>query len=74
MGSPKEVFLVVQQGGSSREMYLHTFDTLEQADKYRANAWEKGAYRTSEVFEVPVGIETYMEEIQDIISAAVGMV
>jgi hypothetical protein len=74
MGSPKEVFLVVQQGGSSREMYLHAFDTLEQADKYRADAYENGAYQTSEVFEVPVGIETYMEEIQDIIAAAVEMV
>jgi hypothetical protein len=74
MIDPAEVFLVIQQGGASTEMYVHTFDTLEQADAYRTKAYENGAYRTSEPLEVPVGIETYMEAIRDIASAAASLV
>jgi hypothetical protein len=69
-----KVFLVIQQGGASTEMYAHTFDTREQADEYRAKAYENGAYRTSEPLEVPVEIETYMQAIHEIASAAARLV
>jgi hypothetical protein len=74
MSTPQEVILVVQQGGSTREMYIHTFDTLGQANKFRKSAWDKGAYSTSEPLTVPVGIEDYIVEIQSIISAALDLV
>jgi hypothetical protein len=74
MSDPTEVHLVIQQGGASTEMYVPAFDTRQQAEDYRTNAYEKGAYRTSEPLEVPVGIETYMEALHDIASAAASLV
>jgi hypothetical protein len=74
MSRLQEVILVVQQGGSTREMYLHTFDTPEQADKFRESAWKKGSYSTSEPLAVPAGIEDYIGEIQNILSAALDLI
>ena len=74
MSTPQEVILVVQQGGSTKEMYVHTFDTLEHADKFRKSARDKGGYSTSKPLTVPVGIEDYIEEIQNIISATLDLV
>lgn len=49
----KSAFLVIQEGGSSMEMYAHGHDTLEDADADRFSCRDNGSYRTSEVIEVP---------------------
>lgn len=46
-------FLVIQEGGTSDELYAHGFDTRAAARRYRRNCETDGAYRTSEVLEVP---------------------
>jgi len=47
-----KVFLVVQQGGSTSEMYVQAFNTERQAKKYRKSA-DRATYATSEPIEVP---------------------
>lgn len=47
------VYVLVQEGGSSTEMYLHNHDTAAEADADRQQCWDDGAYRTSAVVEVP---------------------
>ena len=49
---PRNIFLVVQEGGSSTEMYVHTHDTKRQARADRRSC-AKAAYRTSEPIKVP---------------------
>jgi hypothetical protein len=49
----KSAFLVIQEGGSSMEMYAHGHDTLEDAEADRFSCRDGGSYRTSEVIEVP---------------------
>lgn len=39
-------FLVVQEGGSSSEMYVHGFDTGNEAESYRAEAANRASGRT----------------------------
>jgi hypothetical protein len=42
----KECYLVVQEGGSSTEIYFQVFETPEDADQYR-DSCEQAAYLTS---------------------------
>lgn len=45
-------FAVIQQGGSSEELYLHISNTEEDAEAFRRSC-EDAAYATSCVVEVP---------------------
>jgi hypothetical protein len=47
------VFCLVQEGGSSEELYLHSWDSLQEAEQDREDCASNGAYRTGEVVEVP---------------------
>jgi hypothetical protein len=49
----KRIYLVVQEGGSSTEIYLHTHDTLKESNADRKDCSKNGAYRTSVPVEVP---------------------
>ncbi len=68
----KDILLVLQQGGSSREVYLHTFDTKKQADDYRDEC-EKASYATSEPVSIPVDLEQHRDKIDEIIQAALSL-
>lgn len=57
---PNTVYAVVQEGGSSVEIYLHTFDNRTDAVKGRAECAD-GAYRTSEVVPVPRALADHPE-------------
>ena len=46
------VYALIQEGGSSGELYLHVHDTLEEAEADRQRCAE-GAYRTTEPKEMP---------------------
>lgn len=64
----KEVFLVVQQGGTSRELYFNTYDQLSDAEDFRASAAES-SYNTTPPIKVPAGIEAYLAHIETITDA-----
>lgn len=46
-------FCVVQEGGSSTELYLHVSCFAGDAEAFRKSCANEGAYRTSEVIEAP---------------------
>ncbi|WP_342051281.1 MULTISPECIES: hypothetical protein [unclassified Cupriavidus] len=50
---PQSHFVVIQEGGASTELYVHSLDTAADADDYRADCTRDGAYRTSPWIEVP---------------------
>lgn len=62
------VYLVVQQGGASREFYLHTFDDLPEAHAYRRSA-ERASYATSEPIQIPARLERDLAAVEAIVAA-----
>lgn len=48
-------YALIQEGGSSAELYLHVWDTLEDAEQDRLECAE-ASYRTTEPVEVPGGM------------------
>ena len=51
------VYLVIQEGGSSSELYIHTYDARKDAEAGRSSCEEGGAYRTSkDIIEVPASL------------------
>lgn len=53
---PSFAFLVIQEGGTSSELYVHGFDTLSDAQAFRLSCANKGAYRTSDAVKIPLDI------------------
>ncbi len=47
------VYCYIQEGGSSRELYFHSFDTQAGAEGGKESAEESGAYSCSPIFTVP---------------------
>lgn len=46
-------FAVVQEGGSSSELYISSWPSREEAEAFRVDCATDGAYRTSPVVEIP---------------------
>lgn len=46
-------FVVIQEGGSSNELYVHALDSQSDADAYRKSCRDEGSYRTAATVEVP---------------------
>lgn len=57
----KKLFIVVQEGGSSSEYYIHAHDTLNEANKDRKGCAE-ASYRTSKPIEVPTALAKVLLE------------
>jgi len=51
----KKLYLIIQQGGFSREMYVHVHSSLKEA-KADIRSCGKAAYNTSEPIEIPEGL------------------
>jgi hypothetical protein len=53
--APREsnVFVLIQEGGTSLELYVHAHGSRGEADEDRLSCENDGAYRTSEILEVP---------------------
>lgn len=47
-----KAYAVIQEGGSSTELYLHAHDSKEAAEQDRVDC-AKGAYRTGDIVEIP---------------------
>lgn len=56
-----KVYLLVQEGGTSSELYVHAWDTLEDAEQDRIDCAADGAYRTSEIVEAPASLANHPE-------------
>lgn len=69
----KPGFLVVQEGGSSTEMYAHGFEKLSHAEKYRKDCEKEGSYRTSVPVEIPAhfaGDPAFYAVVEEILKAS----
>jgi hypothetical protein len=49
-------YLVVQEGGSSVDIYTHVFDTEKDAKAYRSSSADDGSYRTSAPILLPISL------------------
>jgi hypothetical protein len=49
--TPKPVYAYIQEGGSSVEMYLHTYETLKAAQAGRVDCGQN-SYRTSTIIQI----------------------
>lgn len=70
-----DVFLYVQEGGSSTEIYVHAFDSEEQAITGRKSCAE-AAYRTSEIIKAPASLvdhPSFMGVVQALLSASLAV-
>lgn len=55
LANPHMTYIVVQEGGSSTEIYVHAYSSRQAAD-YNRLSCASASYRTSEVIEVPVSL------------------
>jgi|GEM_PF-5890821 len=64
------VYLLIQEGGSSMELYVHAWDTYEEAKQDRIDCARDGAYATSEVIDVPASLADhpdFYEVVEDLL-------
>ncbi len=59
---PSPVFVLIQEGGASDELYVHAHSSEADARNDRANCTSDGAYRTSEIIKVSPLIAALGEE------------
>jgi hypothetical protein len=67
------VYLIVQEGGSSSELYVHAWDTRKDAEQDRIDCASDGAYRTSKVVEAPADLVNHPEfysVVEDLLRAS----
>lgn len=74
--SDANVFVIVQEGGSSTELYIHEFEQREGAVNSRVHCAENGSYRTSEIIEVPASLANhpqFNEIVQQLVRATLNL-
>ncbi|MBU9199921.1 hypothetical protein KTD31_00710 [Burkholderia multivorans] len=52
-------YVLIQEGGTSSELYIHAHGTRQDAEDDRVSCENDGAYRTSEIIEVPASLATH---------------
>ena len=62
-------FVVVQEGGSSSELYIHSHKSKRAAEKDRRDCEKKGAYRTGPVVEVSGAVAAFQEPFYQVAEA-----
>jgi hypothetical protein len=70
------VFVLIQEGGSSMELYIHAHGSLGEADEDRLSCETNGAYRTSEIVEVAESLadmEGFYELAAKLVCAVAGV-
>ena len=67
----KPAYIIIQQGGSTSELYLHAHDSIEAADAARVNCEENGSYQTSPAVEVPAVVAALGSAFFDVADALV---
>lgn len=67
------VFIVIQEGGSSAELYAHAFNTNTDAENYRRVASDEWGYRTTAPVPVPSSLAdhpAFLEMTEALVQAA----
>ena len=62
----KKVYIVIQEGGSSTELYANAFDSAEEARNFREACSHDGGYATTPPVEVPEAMANFVDEIGEI--------
>lgn len=62
-------FVFVQQGGASQEYYLHTHDSMENANTHRKSC-KKATYATSDVYAVRPDAD--LDELEERVENSLG--
>lgn len=65
----KAGFIVLQQGGSSGEVYVHMFDTTDQVTAFRESC-DEAAYQTSEPIDLPEGFPSEVFDLLEKVAQA----
>lgn len=67
------VFVVIQEGGATGELYTSSWPTREEAEAFRFNCRDEGSYRTSPVIEVARALarEPFYEVVEQFMRSAV---
>ena len=71
-----QAFLVVQEGGSSTELYVHSFDTDKDAQAFRASCGG-AAYRTTTPISIPGALaasQSFWPTLSDVLNSLPNMV
>jgi hypothetical protein len=55
----KMSYVLIQEGGASDELYIHAHESMEDAEADRVECEENGAYRTSDILEIPSALADY---------------
>lgn len=67
-------FAVIQEGGSSDELYVHSHSTEDDAEEDRYSCAEDGSYRTSQVVQIPPALaalgEVFYETAESMLKAS----
>jgi hypothetical protein len=66
-------YVLIQEGGSSLELYVHAYHSVEEAEQGRIGCAE-GAYRTSPVLEVPAELAGHGETLYSFLEDFVRLV
>jgi hypothetical protein len=76
-GGPAEplgdtVYLVIQEGGATGELYIHATDSDEEAEAFRFSCRHDGSFRTSPVIKIPryLSNESFYEAVEELLRAA----
>lgn len=57
----KPCYVVIQEGGSSDELYVNAYDDQASADAFRVDCTSDGSYRTSPVIQAPRSLVDHPE-------------
>lgn len=72
----RPAFVVIQEGGSSGAIYVHSHESHADAEDDRVDC-AKGAYRTSRIIEVPPALaelgEAFYEVLEQVLEASLQM-
>jgi len=72
--SAKPAFAVIQEGGSSDELSVHSHSTKDDAEEDRYSCAEDGSYRTSQVVPIPPALaalgEVFYETAESLLKAS----
>lgn len=72
----RPAFVVIQEGGSSGEIYVHSHESHADAEDDRIDC-AKGAYRTSRIIEIPPALaelgEAFYEVLEQVLEASLKM-
>lgn len=63
-------YILIQEGGSSNELYVHAHETEKEAEADRLRCAEEGSYRTSPVMAVPKNLaqqDNFYEVLESVI-------